>query len=546
MIRASLAALLVLAIVPAAHAEDKVVLDFTESFFADWHWTLDDPPLTDGKAEDVIDFRNRLNVRLRYGHWNFGVRLDAALFPSPPVPTSGASQYQNDLRPEEMFVSYEDGPWKLTLGDDYLTVGRGMALSLRKFDEIGFATSLRGAHLEYRGSPVRLRLGVGLTNTVNVDLVEEKLVPDPNDAVAFVRAEWSATKQLRVGAHLVDIERRASDIRNGLIGWADDGSAFVQNSKELRSTIGGVSVAANGLGGFLDLYGEADYLVNDDERETLTGSEPSGKNGSALYLSASANAGATNVLLEGKRYENYVIASSKHPDTVDETAITQTFPYIQPPTLERIDQRVVNNHDVTGVHLRVDHGFAKTDQGDRHSLFASAAFFVDAPAEDEWTFHGYVGWERIGAGGRRMQVQLGLRQEEAPDEDIIRLRMVHFDLDWFEVITAGVDVQLHWTHEFRDEGIGAPTLRDGYQEGTFYVSVNLPPHWSVTGQVEYLTSEDNAHPTFPGAFLQYKLDTDSFVRIFVGRSKGGLKCSGGICRIFPDFDGVKLEATLRF
>jgi hypothetical protein len=65
--------------------------------------------------------------------------------------------------------------------------------------------------------------------------------------------------------------------------------------------------------------------------------------------------------------------------------------------------------------------------------------------------------------------------------------------------------------------------------------------------LDYLTSDERqGSPVFPGAWVMYRFSQSSFVRVFGGRSKGGLKCSGGICRIFPDFEGVKLEATVRF
>jgi len=544
LVVAGLAALAVTLVGRPARA-DEVYFELTESLFADWHWTLDDAQLEPSDQEDVVDFRNRLNARLRWGKTTFGLRLDAALFVAPP-----SSQYASDLRPEELFVAYEDGPWKLVAGDEYLTVGRGMALSLRKLDEIGFTTSLRGAHLLLRG-PVRVRLGVGLTNVVNVDLVEEKLVPDPLDVVALGRVEAELAKGLRVGAHVVDVERRHSDLRNALSGlFGDDDDDPLSGRRQIRSLVAGLDVAGTlrlADDDRLELFVEGDYLYNDETRRTLTGDEPAGIDGSALYASATATLGQTILLLEGKRYVDFAVDSSPHPDTADAQGITQTFPYIAPPTLERIDQRVINNKDVTGVHLRVDQTIGKRDAGATgNTLFASLAYFVDAPARHEWTFHGYLGWERNAPGGKRLLLQSGLRWEEAPDEGITRLRMVHFDLDWFEVLTPGVDVQVHWSHEIRDKNLGAASLEEGYMEGTFYLSVNLPPHWSITGQVEYLTDEVTEEPIFPGGYLQYKLDTQSFIRLFVGRSKGGLKCSGGICRIFPDFDGVKLETTLRF
>ena len=112
--------------------------------------------------------------------------------------------------------------------------------------------------------------------------------------------------------------------------------------------------------------------------------------------------------------------------------------------------------------------------------------------------------------------------------------------------TCNIDLVVHWNHEFRSKKIGADALADSDSEGTFYLGVNLPPAWSFKAQLDYLTEDNSTHETFPGAFVQLKPDAASLVRLFVGRSKGGLKCSGGVCRIFPDFEGVKLETTLRF
>jgi len=542
--RGLLVGLAALAVTAGEARADDVHLDFTESLFVDWHWLLDDAQLDDDAQHDVVDLRNRLNARVRWSHLTFGLRLDAALFVAPP-----SSQYQSDVRPEELFVAYEDGPWRLVAGDDYLTIGRGMALSLRKLDEIGFSTNLRGVHWQFRG-PLRMRVGAGLTNVVNVDLVEEKLVPDPLDAIVVLRLEGDLADGVRLGGHALSIMRRHHDVRLALAGvFGDDDDDPIAGRRQYASHVLGLDVAAGvPLGGDdrLDLFVEGDVLIQDETRATLAGEEQAGQDGYALYASATAAIDRTVVLLEGKRYAHYVVQSSPHPDTADEQGITQTFPYVAPPTLERIDQRVVNNTNVTGAHLRVDHALAKTEGGASNTLFGSLAWFVDAPAEREWTFHGYLGWERNAPGGRRVLLQAGLRWEEAPEEDITRLRMVHLDLDWFEVVAPGVDVQLHWSHELRDKNIGAPSLQEGYLEGTFYLSVNLPPRWSITGQVEYLTDAATTNPTFPGGFLQYKFDSQSFVRLFVGRSKGGLKCSGGICRVFPDFDGLKLETTLRF
>jgi hypothetical protein len=525
--------------------ETAWALDFTESLFADYHHALNDPQLSEDARRGVIDFRNRLNTRLRSGDLTLGLRLDAALFPSPP-----SSQYASDLRPEEVFATWRPGAWTLTLGDDYLTLGRGLALSLRKFDEIGVASSLRGAHVGWRGEAARLRFGVGTTNVVNVDLVEEKKVPDPNDLVGLARMDLRLADGVEVGVQAVHLERRHSALREAVVGtlWGDDDTDPLEGRRFLRTTLAGASLDARRLGDVLDLYLEGDWLHHAETRAALAGDVPADSDGTALYGAATLTLGQTTALLEGKRYDNWRVRSTLHPDTADAQGITQTFLYIAPPTLERIDQRVLNNTDVTGVHLRLDHALPQRDptRDARNSLFLSGAFFVDAPARGEWTLHTYAGWERITPAGERTLLQTGLRLEEAPEAGISRLRMAHVDLDWTRVLRPGLDFQLHWNHELRARNIGAPTLEDTYHEGTLYASINFVPTWSFTGQFEYLTSVETENPWFPGVHLQYRWTLDSFVRLFVGRGKGGLKCAGGICRIFPHFEGVKLETTVRF
>ncbi|MBL8787010.1 MAG: hypothetical protein JNJ59_19045 [Deltaproteobacteria bacterium] len=535
-----------------AHA-DPVVFELTETMAADWHWTLDDPQIEASGGDDanIFDLRNRLNLRLRTGEWTFGLRLDLALFADPPSP-----QYRNDIRPEEMFVTWRGEHWTLTAGDDYLTLGRGLALSLRKFDEVGFATNLRGAHARFRTTGFETRFGVGFTNVVNVDSVDEKKVPDPADVVALARLETDALGPVTVGVNVVDIERRHSNLRNALTGpLYDDTSADpgdpgyrIQGRRQARTLIVGGDLKAR-LADKVDLQLDGAWLENQATRETLSGDVPADSHGLALYGAVTATFGRWTALLEGKHYDHWKVESSLHPDTADAQGITQVFPYVAPPSLERIDQRVVNNSDVTGVHLRVDHTFDDNARGDRNVLFVSSAFFVDAPAEDEWTLHAYLGWERNTKAGERLSIQTGYRREEAPDAaagGLTRLGMWHLDLDWTRTVAAGVDLQLHWAHEIRQKNVGVATLAESYFEGTFYATLSLPPTWSFTLQTEYLTAESEPSPYYFGAFLQWKPSSADLVRLFVGRSKGGLKCSGGVCRIFPDFEGVKLETTLRF
>ncbi|MEZ4267188.1 MAG: DUF6029 family protein [Myxococcota bacterium] len=524
-----------------------IVLDVTESLLLDFHTKLDDPALAVA-PENVFDLRNRLNLRLRAGWLSAGMRLDAAWFPDPP-----SGQYRNDLRVEELYFTARKGGFTLTAGDDYVALGRGMALALRKVDEVGFDVTLRGAHAGFRSSKFAARVDAGITNVVNVDGVEEKRVPDPHDLVVSGRVEYSPTPKLRFALHGVDIERRHSPLSKTLVqpfdvlARDDLEPTPISGERFIRSWIVGGSFEALSLAERVSLYAEFDYLTTRSSREALSGTVDSVRHGYALYGSATVFAGPVTLLAEAKHYDQFELASTPHPQTAQSLGITTTFPYNAPPTLERAGQRIANNTDVSGAHIRLDYRLRKSEGGNRQNVFVSAAGFLDAPEQGHTTVHGYAGWDYKHARGHRVQLQAGTRLEQAPSGSDVGLRMVHLDADAFVLLGARHDLQFHWSHEFHDKNPKASITRDRYVEGTAYVTWDFTPHWAFTAQLDYLTSDDRSgSPVFPGAWVMYRFDQSSFIRVFGGRSKGGLKCSGGICRIFPDFEGVKLEATVRF
>ncbi len=520
---------------------DPVTLAFTEALQLDLHTHLDDP-LIDPNPENVFDLRNRLNVQLRWRALIVGTRLDAAWFPNPPAPPGQPTQYRDDLRPEELYATLRLKRWTLTLGDDHLALGRGIALSLRKMDELGFDVGLRGAHVQWRGRRVTARASVGLTNVINVDGVTEKKVPDPNDLVSAARLSVRPARWLKLGVQGVDIERRSSPVVDALSAVIPDGALRSAAAvRPVRTWIAGGTLELTDLGDVLNVYLEADGQQTSEARDTARGEVVDTRDGLALYGQVTAYMGAWTLLLEAKRYDHWDIESSPHPETERQQAVTQTFSYAVPPSLERFDQRVINNTDVTGAHVQLDHRLGRHDR-----LFVSAAGFLDAPGQGDFTVHSYAGWEHRTEGGDRWSLQAGYRHEEAPEDRIVRLRMVHLDGDLFVALGGPHDLQAHWSHEFRTKNAGQGPLEDSYVEGTSYVSWNWSPHWSFTAQFEYLNDTTTPQWWFPGAFVMYRFTQSTFVRLFGGRSKGGLKCSGGVCREFPDFEGVKLETTVRF
>lgn len=94
-------------------------------------------------------------------------------------------------------------------------------------------------------------------------------------------------------------------------------------------------------------------------------------------------------------------------------------------------------------------------------------------------------------------------------------------------------------------------------EGENYTGINIAPKWVFTQGFEYSTRDLPPSTTFAGikdypAWLYlnvggiYKFTKDSNLRLFVGQQRGGLKCISGVCRIFPPFEGARMELTVRF
>ena len=46
--------------------------------------------------------------------------------------------------------------------------------------------------------------------------------------------------------------------------------------------------------------------------------------------------------------------------------------------------------------------------------------------------------------------------------------------------------------------------------------------------------------------LDYKPSERAAIQLFAGAQRGGLKCVSGVCRLFPPFEGLKLQVTLRY
>ena len=77
------------------------------------------------------------------------------------------------------------------------------------------------------------------------------------------------------------------------------------------------------------------------------------------------------------------------------------------------------------------------------------------------------------------------------------------------------------------------------------VGIDYAPHLTAGAGFEY-TGNPQFPPTYFYGMLGYNFDSSSNVSIFAGQRRGGLRCVSGVCRVYPPFEGVRVDATIRF
>jgi hypothetical protein len=84
-----------------------------------------------------------------------------------------------------------------------------------------------------------------------------------------------------------------------------------------------------------------------------------------------------------------------------------------------------------------------------------------------------------------------------------------------------------------------------WHEGYNYVALKVSPKYVFSQGFEY-TTLTGLPPLYFNGSARYNFRSDSSVVLFVGEQRGGLRCISGVCRVFPAFEGMRLEVTVRF
>ena len=448
------------------------------------------------------NFINQLNLTIAVSKTLFGARLDSNLRFSP-------SEQKFSLA--KRFAEYSTGGFRARAGDYYYSLGRGLVLSLLKiFEEEGLEyiidTTIDGGLAAFDAGPLSAQVFGGWIDRPKDVRIKDKVV---GGTVGWNRQRFGAVRFQYIYA---DLER---------------GSEF--RSKNVSQ--GSLSLDIPSLGGKAKFYAEFSLI----QRRAYDAEEPI--SGHGLYLESELHLGKLSLLLEFKEYKEL------------------NFEYSRPPLLESeeldllADQFDDDRTDVSAVAARLDYFLP----GSATLFYGKFLYLKDDPNQhilygsyDREIRHLFAGVEKKFGNGGYLNGLAGWRDESDTSIAFMRSdgRTFHYQLNASWPVARNFSLEADWKHKVFD---GAYL---DYSELRSYLSLHRSPRWVAT--VLYERTNDPAIVFFAkkknwwaGQF-EVKFGNAHSLRLFVGSTKGTTKCAGGVCRVFPPFEGIRLEALFRF
>jgi Family of unknown function (DUF6029) len=632
-VRACLAISVVLWSIPARAVDvgdvsgDPVQLDVTETSIAAQHFNARTPP---GEAAPPVapnfedsgwfGWINRLNTTLRWGHWTVGLRLDSAVYALRPVDHSlsdyttannqlvaakeqvdqdNESRYKNSIYPAKLWATYSASGLEVTAGDSYAQFGRGLTLSMRKVDELGIDTTIRGIKVQITRDPFSVTAVAGFANPSRVDeatgrslwvtsnLAQNDIAAPMYGSDRLVGVDLQAGRglPLTLSTHAVHFSRCAPYHYSGLnidTSFANDpatvtfGTCDASDTNEWLSslnsvprglqardiTMAGQSIEVPSLWGHGTLYVEA--AVQQREGDPGDATDP---NGNAIYGALSFDVGPVSTTLEVKSNRNFYTVAASVGQQAQEFAIV-AYSFLPPAeSFNMLDAEGTGDFNacVEGGRLREDvnvsrdlliygqgvfaYSLTESPNGRCDQLgHTKTSEGIAAASVQDVVWDGVAGFE-YSFDDRLSHVfgSAGVRDDTERDGQF-QYREQHLEYSFAKYLRGPWSIEIQGRHRHREEQgfnqdvTGTPGW---WSEGEDYVALRMAPKWVFTEGFEYTTLIGQPR-TYVNSAVLYKFTSSSNLRFFVGEQRGAFRCASGICRFFPAFEGARAELTVRF
>ena len=503
---------------------------------------------------EVFGIVNRLTIGAAMGGFSAGIRADLVAYPGydPKERCAGETslgrcQWDDDFRIERLFLRYKAPDLELRGGDFYHSIGRGIVFSVRKIDELGLDTALRGGMARGRVGPVQMMAFGGVSNIQNVDIIQLGRLAEIEDPLAGgeFKVDLPADIQLSLRGLWVDYKEGPSELN-------DEGDIVVGGSYEQK-----------GIADMLSIYFEGAWIRNQRERTSILTGAKSNRDaeGRALYGNISINPmkGLT-ILFEGKDYRRYNISREERGLVIA---------YNEAPTLERFDQILQTRTNATGGRTLIEYYLDEAQL----LLFGNVLYYGYS-LDSEWNydedvdnfdperaygnFHAFGGFEVKWGSGYYVTVSGGWRLEAKHKTfgqaftsdnpaDFYR-RLWHIESDIQIPLVGPHSIGLRTQHRSEEKPLTDTQNKDFFR-GDIALTYAFAPKLSIgllyTYETEIAKKSDARFINFAGE-VTWRFADWGQLNVFGGRNTAGIICVSGVCRNLPSFYGVRAELVARF
>lgn len=601
--------------------------------------------------DDYGEWLNRLYIRSRYWKFSVGLRLDSAVYFNtfdrqrardlideelgPPGDLQLENQFAREVHtrytsliyPAKLWISFKHKAYEATLGDYYMQLGRGLVFSVRKIDEVGIDTTVRGGKLKGSWSwddfRVELNAFGGQLNPIRIDFSTGRILhgsgsplffgfPQAGDFTYFNpsgpneftlqtdRAKPSyledtvmggsleiGPKEVQFGANAVGLLRpgnsedkeRCIALGGDTDDCAADHPAFA-HTESTRSHDQVVNFSGTArvppIEGLVDAYVEvaaqnqqAGRVTSIDDTGAVATREPD-RWGYAIYGNINVTIDPVALTFEAKHYRKFFpLGANIDPITPGFSAGEYSIvAYSRPPNAESIYTEPIGAPDVcmTGGRGRADlnvsddlrvygwvgryRSFSEFDavNNDCNKAARLRSDTWDTAAGGELDLQDgkthYWAW----VGARLADMGEAYASLNGETEVLYREGYVRYDFN--QHIGGPFSLSALGYHRKRFYPI---TLSEPWHEGENLLALNWSPNWAFIFGYEYQTRPGLPLHYFNGG-LQYRSKSQDnwfdqltdLVRVFVGQRRAALRCVGGVCRVFPAFEGAQFELVSTF
>ena len=610
---------------------DTVQLDVTETSIVAQHFDARTPPGLPYPPPATLEdsgwfgWINRLNTALRWENWTAGLRLDSAVYDLRPVGRTfsqvpagmdaqstnaqvaqdNESRFKNSIYPAKLWTTYSAPGVEVTAGDSYAQFGRGLTLSMRKVDELGIDTTIRGGKVQITKDPFSITAVAGFANPSRVDeatgrslwvtsnlatlnMMQDIATPQfGSDRIVGLDLQAGRGLPVTLSTHFTRFSRCApyhydssgnvETSFNGDPSTVTFGTCDASDTDQwLRSlnlvprgirardiTMAGQSLEVPSLWGHGTLYVEAAV----QQRAPDVGGQTTNLDGNAIYAALAFDVGKTSTTLEVKSNRNfYTVAASVGPQAPEFAIVAYSF---LPPaeSFNMLDAEGTGDFNacVEGGRLREDVNFnhdllvygqgvyayslteqpnGNCDQFGRTSVQQNIA----AASVQDVVWDGVAGFEYTFDDSLSHAFASGGARDDTLQSGMVQYREQHVEYSIAKYLRGPWSLEIQGRHRHRTEfgyNDDANENAQYWYEGENYVALRMAPKWVFTQGFEYTTLAGQPRTYFNGAVL-YKFTSGSNLRVFAGEQRGAFRCASGICRFFPAFEGARLELTLRF